>query len=78
MVYNKYSEIYYSVLVVVVYAIAIANYFYAAVYTNKDVTESKPSRNTDQTRLSNASTALLVITLLAFLIELGKFLLSRT
>ena len=76
MVY-KYSEIYYSVLVVVVYAIAIANYFYAAVYTNKDVTELKP-RNTDQTSLSNASTALLVITLLAFLIELGKFFLSRT
>ena len=76
MVY-KYSEIYYSVLVVVVYAIAIANYFYAVVYTNKDVTELKP-RNTDQTSLSNASTALLVITLLAFLIELGKFFLSRT
>ena len=48
MVY-KYSEIYYSVLVVVVYAIAIANYFYAAVYTNKDVTIDKLNNHKHET-----------------------------
>ena len=68
----RYLEISYLVLVFAVCVIAIVNYYSAAVYTNKDVTESNP-RNTSQTNLNNASLALFVVTLLSFLIELGKF-----